>query len=148
MRLIGPNGLEPCRFLIDEAGEFQDANPGVHSWVYIIELETGRHYVGETDRPLPERMKEHSAGTATENFLTLVYRPERLVWAFPSFEDQKLRRCMERVIADQYLEELGPHGVRGGKYCSRWDQVLLPTWPKPRPSWIPAPASWTLLQRD
>lgn len=132
MERIGPDPLPPLPFLVDAAREFEDANPDVNSWVYILELETGRHYVGETT-DLRGRMSDHSH--CRVELTDYFYRPIRLVWAF-RFDDEELRRSMECAITDQYIEELGPHGVRGGHRCYGWAEKVHVTWAKPRESWI------------
>ena len=104
MERLGPEPLPPLPFLVDTAREFEDSTPGVRSWVYILELETGRYYVGETT-DLRGRMLDHSRFKV--DLTDYFYGPIRLVWAF-RFDEEKLRRRMECVITDQYLEQIGP----------------------------------------
>jgi predicted GIY-YIG superfamily endonuclease len=117
-------------FEVQELGGEPSPDGVARWWVYILELEDGRYYVGAASG-LRVRMSQHSACSST--FLTVDYRPICLVWAFRI--EEELARSMECAITDQYLEEVSPHRVRGGGYVHAWDQVEHVRWLKPRPSW-------------
>lgn len=82
-----------------------------HEFIYTLELENGRYYVGKSSRPV-DRVNFHFENRSTP-FLKM-YKPVKLVECFKSTsafdEDNTVKKYMNRFGIDK---------VRGGSYTNR-----------------------------
>ena len=111
MVAVGPAPL--CRpGLVPDCG----GRPGC---VYVLRLEDGAHYVGHTERPIAQRMREHFLGRKGSQWTTL-HRPVCVESVAPGDMTDENRETLSRMCRD------GVAGVRGGcwagtAYVPRFD---------------------------
>ena len=76
-------------------------------WVYVLENEAGRFYVGQTD-DLERRLVEHNDDGPTRGKYTLKNGPWRLVWSEPhtTRASAMLReRAIKRMKSARWIRE-------------------------------------------
>lgn len=87
-------------------------------WMYILELENGKWYVGITSKDPEERFKEHVLGKRAA-YWTMLHKPIRL----ERFEDlgvvsMHYAEEYENKITRLLMKERGLNNVRGGDLTS------------------------------
>ena len=89
--------------------------------LYILELETGKYYIGKTYRDIV-RINEHFDGQGSE--WTKKYKPIKIVETIADCDDYD-----EDKYTIKYMAEKGIDNVRGGSFCtihlSRPDKIIL-----------------------
>jgi len=78
-------------------------------YLYILELENNKYYVGKTNRDVNERFKEHLNGNGST--WTKKYRPIKIINVIDSidpFDEDKYTKI--------YMRKYGIDNVRGGSY--------------------------------
>ncbi|RQR51516.1 hypothetical protein DIE18_33330 [Burkholderia sp. Bp9125] len=89
-------------------------------YLYILELEEGRFYVGLSD-DLDRRWEEHKSGAGAE--WTKRYRPLRRIFTINTgTQDTHRAEAMEDEATITLMSEYGIERVRGGHFCQA-DQV-------------------------
>lgn len=91
-----------------EKFEFLKQLPGV----YVLELEQGYYYIGESDN-MYRRIFEHFMKRGAK--LTLLYEPTKFLCYYEE-ENTKERLKLENEITEEYIEKYGAGKVRGGIY--------------------------------
>lgn len=77
--------------------------------IYVLKLEQDKYYVGNTERPIQERIQEHFNGSGTE--WTRKYKPlEVLFTKIGTIDDEN----KETLIL---MKKYGYQNVRGGNWC-------------------------------
>lgn len=99
-RVLAPSERVRCRKLI------------LVSWLYVIECEGGKYYVGITGNPR-KRLGAHFGGTGA--VWTTIHRPLRVLWCYLSFTPSQDER--KETLEMMYL--FGQDHVRGGKWTRR-----------------------------
>lgn len=96
---------------IDDAIEINDDYiPISNSFIYILQLEKGKFYVGYTERKDGERFTEHFTGKGSE--WTKTYKPIQVMeWRHGTLDDE------DRITLEM-MDKYGWWNVRGGKWCS------------------------------
>ncbi|MGB4420641.1 MAG: GIY-YIG nuclease family protein [Candidatus Saccharimonadales bacterium] len=92
----------------------QDNNSKKHFWLYILELEDNKCYVGITSKTPEKRMQQHLSGFLGAKW-TKKYKPIRILstedLGYISFADAEKH---ENKIVRQYIKKYGIDNVRGG----------------------------------
>lgn len=87
-----------------------EVNPAVSSYIYILQLEKGKYYVGYTERKDGERFNEHFSGKGSA--WTKLYKPVQVTeWRPGTLAD-------ENHVTLETMDKFGWWNVRGGKWCS------------------------------
>lgn len=95
----------------------------INSFIYTLQLEKGKYYVGFTERKDGERFNEHFAGEGSK--WTKIYKPiQVLEWRRGTLEDE------DRVTLEM-MEKYGWWNVRGLRSCKdpEWCNVIMETPP-------------------
>lgn len=79
-------------------------------FIYIIQLEQGKYYIGKTNNP-QFRLESHFNSNASE--WTKIYKPLRVIEVKPNCDDYD-----EDKITRQYMDKYGINNVRGGSFVS------------------------------
>lgn len=85
-------------------------------WVYVLKLEEGKYYVGQTD-DLEKRMKRH--GTKHGAAWTHIYKPVEIIRKIDlgvCTEETALKR--ENEITLEFMKAYGWENVRGGQFTN------------------------------
>jgi predicted GIY-YIG superfamily endonuclease len=84
-----------------------------HLWLYVLELEQGKWYVGITP-DVEKRFEQHKKGTAGTAW-TKAYAPTRVEARkdLGEIELEKARQLEGRIML-KYMEKYGENNVRGG----------------------------------
>jgi hypothetical protein len=80
-------------------------------FIYVLELQGGKYYVGKTTRTVQERFEEHRAGKGSA--WTRSHKPIRVVEQFVRSGDYD-----EDNTTKTYMRTRGIDSVRGGSYCN------------------------------
>lgn len=100
-------------------------------WLYVLECENKKYYVGVTSKTPKERFQEHAKGIRSANW-TLKYKPIRII-------DQKNlgqrtyseAQTYENKVVRAYIKKVGANSVRGGDltdiqdYTIRFGRIFL-----------------------
>ena len=78
------------------------------SQIYVLELESGKYYIGETTN-LDVRMESHFSGEGS--VWTGLHKPVRLVETIKN-------DTHENKVTLEYMKKYGVDNVRGGSYCN------------------------------
>ena len=85
-----------------------------HFWLYVLELENNKYYVGITSKTPEKRMQQHIGGFLGAKW-TKKHKPVRILktedLGFISFNDAEK---YENKIVRQYIKKYGIDNVRGG----------------------------------
>ena len=79
-------------------------------FIYIIQLEQGKYYIGKTNNP-QFRLESHFNSNGSE--WTKIYKPLRVIEVKPNCDDYD-----EDKITRQYMDKYGINNVRGGSFVS------------------------------
>ena len=79
-------------------------------FIYIIQLEQGKYYIGKTNNP-QFRLESHFKSNGSE--WTKIYKPLRVIEVKPNCDDYD-----EDKITIQYMDKYGINNVRGGSFVS------------------------------
>ena len=79
-------------------------------YIYTLQLEQGKYYVGKTNNP-QFRLESHFNSNGSE--WTKIYKPIRLMELKPNCDDYD-----EDKITKQYMDKYGIQNVRGGSFVS------------------------------
>ena len=79
-------------------------------YIYTLQLEQGKYYVGKTNNP-QFRLESHFNSNGSE--WTKIYKPIRLMELKPNCDDYD-----EDKITRQYMDKYGIQNVRGGSFVS------------------------------
>jgi cellular nucleic acid-binding protein len=79
-------------------------------FIYIIQLEKGKYYIGKTNNP-QFRLESHFNSNGSE--WTKIYKPLRVIEVKPNCDDYD-----EDKITRQYMDKYGINNVRGGSFVS------------------------------
>ena len=79
-------------------------------FIYIIQLEQGKYYIGKTNNP-EFRLKSHFNSNGSQ--WTNKYKPLRVIKIKPNCDDYD-----EDKITRQYMDKYGINNVRGGSFVS------------------------------
>jgi hypothetical protein len=80
-------------------------------YIYVIELEDGKYYVGKT-YDVKKRFQEHFEGGESSAAWTRLHNPRRIIRVINSRE-----MFDEEKYTLQYMAKYGVENVRGGSYC-------------------------------
>jgi hypothetical protein len=94
-------------------------------FIYIIQLEQGKYYIGKTNNP-QFRLENHFNSNGSE--WTKIYKPLRVIEVKPNCDDYD-----EDKITIQYMDKYGINNVRGGSFVSvKLDKSTIDTLNKMR----------------
>jgi len=79
-------------------------------YIYTIELETGKYYIGKTKKDPGVRFQEHLSGRGAG--WTRKYKPIKLINVIESDDPYD-----ENKVTLKYMNEYGIENVRGGSFC-------------------------------
>ena len=79
-------------------------------FIYAIQLEQGKYYIGKTNSP-QFRLESHFNSNGSE--WTKIYKPIRVIEIKPNCDDYD-----EDKITRQYMDKYGINNVRGGSFVS------------------------------
>jgi hypothetical protein len=79
-------------------------------FIYVIQLEKGKYYIGKTNNP-QFRLESHFNSNGSE--WTKIYKPLRVIEIKPNCDDYD-----EDKITQQYMDKYGINNVRGGSFVS------------------------------
>ena len=79
-------------------------------YIYIMELTSGKYYVGKTNNP-KFRLENHFNSNGSE--WTKKYKPIKVLDLIPNCDDYD-----EDKITKQYMDDYGINNVRGGSFVS------------------------------
>lgn len=97
-------------YVIIDKTHVNESIPDIKSFIYILQLEKDKYYVGFTERKDGERFKEHFTGNGS--LWTKTYKPIQVIeWRKGTLEDE------DRVTLEM-MNKYGWWNVRGGKWCS------------------------------
>jgi predicted GIY-YIG superfamily endonuclease len=77
-------------------------------WIYVLECEQGKYYVGATDKDVSERFSEHYSGNGST--WTKKYKPIRTI------QTAENKPFMEDAKTLEFMYMYGTDNVRGGQY--------------------------------
>jgi predicted GIY-YIG superfamily endonuclease len=105
-----------------------------HYWLYVLELEQGKYYVGVTSKTPEIRMKQHTNGRGA--YWTQKYKPIRLFdkkdLGYISYVDAE---AYENKMIRAYLEKFGVNNTRGGDLTDVDDMVKRFGWYRDKDKW-------------
>ncbi|QQR52003.1 hypothetical protein IPG36_05375 [bacterium] len=97
-----------------------------HYWLYVLELEQGKYYVGITSRTPEARFKEHANGLYAAEW-TKVYKPIKIDQTVDlGVTTIEKTENYENKVTKRYIKTYGIDNVRGGnltysgKYVTRF----------------------------
>ncbi len=84
-----------------------------HWWLYILELEKNKWYVGITSKTPKKRLHEHKIGRGAN--WTRLYKPVEVHYTKDlGVVDVERARLYEGRVTRKYMEKYGDNNVRGG----------------------------------
>ncbi len=94
-------------------------------WVYVLELEDGKFYVGIT-KNLQKRYHEHCSGVGAD--YTCLHKPIQMIYSENTHRiNKKQAEHVENITTIQWMIKEGIENVRGGDYCSTSSQKVKDT---------------------
>ena len=82
-----------------------------NAYIYILQLEDNKYYVGKTNRNADDRILEHVKGKGSK--WTQLYKPVKVLKVIPDND-----KFAEEKYTYLTMEKYGPDNVRGGTYTS------------------------------
>ena len=92
-------------------------------WLYVLELEEGKYYVGITSKTPEERFKEHQNGFLAARW-TKKYRPIKIIDTknLGSIAKEEAE-AYEAKVTRKYIDRYGLNNVRGGDLTDEGDYL-------------------------
>lgn len=91
-------------------------------YLYVLELEKGKYYVGQTNKPT-FRYAEHISYCGSK-WTKLYKAKKRLVLKEMMVDSHQEAKLYENWLTLIYMEKIGWENVRGGDYCKTEDYML------------------------
>jgi hypothetical protein len=90
------------------SSEPSNKKPNEDKYIYFLELESEKYYVGKTTNP-DVRIDNHTNGAS---HWTMVYKPRKIIDIIPNCDDYD-----EDKYTLKYMNQYGIDNVRGGSFC-------------------------------
>lgn len=104
-------------------------------WLYILQLENNKWYVGITSKTPEKRFREHKSGYHAANW-TKLHRPIKIHDAKDlGVCDINEAQTYEGRVTRRYMEEYGDNNVRGGDLTDVREYMRRFGWIWPRDEW-------------
>ncbi len=107
-----------------------------HIWLYVLELEQQKYYIGITANTPEWRMQQHINGFAGARW-TRKYTPlkiiERQDLGMTTYADAEL---VENKVTREYIKKFGLNNVRGGDLTDNRDYIRRFGWFWIRDDWV------------
>jgi predicted GIY-YIG superfamily endonuclease len=95
-----------------------------HYWLYVLEQEQGKYYVGITSKTPEARFKEHVNGHGAE--WTKVYKPIRIIQTVDlGVTTIEKTEAYENKVTRKYIKAYGFNNVRGGNITYRGEYIRI-----------------------
>ena len=104
----------------DRNGEFDSKNINETTYIYKLNLEQGKKYIGKTAN-IQQRMNQHFSGNGSKVTKKFAPKDGEIVDMCPGYFSDKL----EQKYTNKNIKKHGYNNVRGGKYTN--SNTLHPT---------------------
>ena len=91
-------------------------------YLYVLELEKGKYYVGQTKKPV-FRYTEHISYSGSK-WTKLYKAKKRLVLKEMLVDSHQEAKLYENWLTLHWMQKMGWQNVRGGDYCKTEDYIL------------------------